>query len=754
MSKTLKHITLTHPSGEVLSGNFFPGFGDSNISNISTPLIPGNSEYAARYNHGHYTSEIQPQDDDETNLYISKALLAKIENETYTKSETEKLISDMITGISWAGTVNTFEDLPKSPYSGLKDGTVYAVLTKTTVGDEEKPSGTYRLHIESEHPIGKEDGWYLVSLDTTQLATSTNPGSISADWYTKIKTILDTGFTGIIASGGENGTSTTASRSNHTHDSRYILNSTSLSSGEQTIGTTLILPKLKHSQLGDLIYGETSPEQIVVGNISQKLVLRRNNTNISSTKNGVTGYLWDTHNLSEDVVNFCKNLQQNPSSNFPGYGGSGDDWGTSTTVARSDHKHSTYAQGEYDSSYFLLKNKDNGDCSLVIQSGSPQTLSLVSTSDIVNPAILFSQINNENYGSIYYEISQNRFSFNKPLYGEFIGNLTGTASNATNSINANNAKTLNGKSLISSYSTPEGDKIPFYSAQGNLYAYTFSCKIAQDTTSDCTSVFVENGSDGFIRRTSPSNFRSKVTDEYYFKTGRTGQVDYANIDTWESRKSGFYSIRRSGYSEGLLVFSNQIDTSTSGCEIYFDYLQRFLKFRTLINNERYNPWTDIWTSKSLTKLSQLTNDSGFITNTALSGYLPLKGGSMEGDLNMNSKIISSVAEITFSSDRRLKTNLVKWNDAQGRKNDISKIDATFFKFKENNDLQCGYIAQEVIEIFPEYVHKREDGFYTVDYNSIFTAKIALLEEENKNLKSELEKLNSKIENLLKTILNK
>lgn len=754
MAKQLNRITLTHPaSGETLEGLLFPGFGNSGSSQTQSPSLPGNSTLAARFNHGHYTAEIPVKSDDDTNLYISRALLTKLDENVYTKTETEKLISDMITGISWAGTVNTFNDLPKAPYTGLSDGTVYAVLTKTTVGDEEKPSGTYRLHIESEHPIGKADGWYLVSLDTTQLATSTNPGSISADWYTKLKTILDTGFTGIIASGGENGTSTTAARSNHLHDSRYIRNSSGLASGEQTIGTTLVVPVLKHATIGNMVYTETNGMYVGNGNVGLKLMRSSsfNNGNIVSVKqlqSGASiGYLWDTHNLSEEVVNFCKNLQQNPDSIFPGYGGSGNDWGTAKTVARSDHKHSNYVVGTYNATaHFGGPGYISENLSYGVSSNSPVQLSLNGLAK--NPVLRFTIDYNSNYGEISYSKDASRFEFSKKIFSSsgFVGNLTGNADTATKATSATNADTVDNCHVISDAAIPEANKIPKYNANGYLYASYMNIKNGVESSISATNIIVENG-DGFLRKTTASNFRAKVTDPYYFRTGVSGTVADSALDTWASRKSGYYTVSHSGATQALVVFSGQ-GGSTSGCELYFDYQQTFLKFRTTIDNNRYNPWTNIWTSKSLTKLSQLTNDSGFITSSALSSYLPLSGGTMTGNINMNSKIISSVAEITFSSDIRLKTDLVKWNDAKDRKKDIRNIDATFFKFKKSNDSQCGYIAQEVLKLFPEYVHEREDGFYAVDYNSIFTAKIALLEKENETLKSELSELKEMINNLV------
>lgn len=47
----------------------------------------------------------------------------------------------------------------------------------------------------------------------------------------------------------------------------------------------------------------------------------------------------------------------------------------------------------------------------------------------------------------------------------------------------------------------------------------------------------------------------------------------------------------------------------------------------------------IWHSGNLTNLNQLSNGPGYITSSALSSYLPLSGGTMTGNITMNSKIV-------------------------------------------------------------------------------------------------------------------
>lgn len=748
MGKKIDTISLVHPqTGEQLEGVLFPGYGGSGATTKAVS-IPGNSKTVARYNHGHTTAEVQPGSGDQTNLYITQELLTKLSENTYTKTEVNGKISEIINGIKWGGTVDTFNDLPKSPYTGLEDGVVYSVLKAVTVSSEEKPAGTYRLHLEASHPIGMANGWYLISTDVTQLASANNAGSISADWYTKLNTILNTGFTGLVSSGGDNGTATTAARSNHVH-SGYVKLASLQTTGEQEIGTPLVLKTIRNKTAGDVLTVEESPAQIVLGNNSfDTIVIRRSGTrNLFSTKAGVSGYIWETHNLSETVVNFIKNLQQNPDSLFPGYGGTGGDWGSATTVARSDHSHSGYIKGTNNGGIWTMENGS----SLVIPCNHQLPLTIKSTTTQAN--LKFSANSKESY--ITFDSATETFVFGKVKATTFTGALKGNADTATTATSAGNADTVDNKHASAAAETPEANKLPVYNTNGYLYASYFNAKNNVEPSINATNVIVENG-DGFLRKTTAANFRAKATDPYYFKaTGDSGIIDSSQLNTLAIRNSGTYQVSFTGASAQLTVFRNA--GSAYALELYNTYGGEVLQFRTVIDGNRYNgDFVNIWTARSLTKLSQLTNDSGFITSSALGSYLPLSGGVMSGDINMNSRQITNTSLITFSSDCRLKTDFVAWSESsQKSKDDIEQIQATYFRFKSGNDnKQCGYIAQEVQKLFPEFVHPKEDGFLTVDYNSIFVSKIARLETENRSLKTKLKELETKLDKVLEMIENK
>lgn len=396
---------------------------------------------------------------------------------------------------------------------------------------------------------------------------------------------------------------------------------------------------------------------------------------------------------------------------------------------------------------------ENGS-SLVIPCNHQLPLTIKSTTTQAN--LKFSANSKESY--ITFDSATETFVFGKVKATTFTGALKGNADTATTATSAGNSDTVDSHHVVADATVPEANKIPFYDANGYLYAKSFAC-IKYNADANVINVAIDAAGDGIISRTSTNNFRAKVTDSYYFKsTGSNGNV--SDLNDFSLRNSGTYLVGPGSSNKQLTVFRSNSDVSNGGAsslEILNDHTGSVLQFRVVVDQNKYNgDFVNIWTAKSLTKLSQLTNDSGFITSSALGSYLPLSGGTMTGDINMNSRQITNTSQITFSSDRRLKTDFVAWSEtSQKSKDDIEQIQATYFRFKSGNDIkQCGYIAQEVQKLFPEFVHQKKDGFLTVDYNSIFVAKIARLETENRSLKTKLKELETKLDKVLEMIENK
>ncbi len=96
----------------------------------------------------------------------------------------------------------------------------------------------------------------------------------------------------------------------------------------------------------------------------------------------------------------------------------------------------------------------------------------------------------------------------------------------------------------------------------------------------------------------------------------------------------------------------------------------------------------------------------------------------------------------FSSDKRLKTNIRPIENAL---NKVSQISGVTYNWNENSvdkDLdrrESGVIAQEIIEVLPEVVTERDNGYLAVQYERL----IPLLIESIKELKQEVETLKNK-----------
>lgn len=144
---------------------------------------------------------------------------------------------------------------------------------------------------------------------------------------------------------------------------------------------------------------------------------------------------------------------------------------------------------------------------------------------------------------------------------------------------------------------------------------------------------------------------------------------------------------------------------------------------------------------------------GYATTTNTGGAVVLRDGSgnfSAGAITATS--ISSSGDITaFSgSDRRLKTNIIKIDNALDKVNKISGItydwtEEALKSRKTEEELfgrrrEAGVIAQEIEEVLPEVVIDRDDGYKAVRYEKL----VPLLIEAIKELKAELDAIKEKI----------
>lgn len=175
----------------------------------------------------------------------------------------------------------------------------------------------------------------------------------------------------------------------------------------------------------------------------------------------------------------------------------------------------------------------------------------------------------------------------------------------------------------------------------------------------------------------------------------------------------------------------------------------------------YTPLASINSSMVTTALGYTpynggTNPNGYITQSFTDGrYLQLTGGTLSGGLAGTSASFSSTLGVTGaltgsstasftssvtasaffeSSDKNLKVVLKNNYIPYGIENIESRL------YIKNNKEELGYFAQDVESILPSAVTVNANGFLSLSYREVHTAKIAYLEKEVKELKAQLARL--------------
>lgn len=249
--------------------------------------------------------------------------------------------------------------------------------------------------------------------------------------------------------------------------------------------------------------------------------------------------------------------------------------------------------------------------------------------------------------------------------------------------------------------------------------------------------------------------------------------NYGNANTVarsDHRHDGTY-LRIDGYATNQKVSSNielvdgkgLIDASGNSL-IYFqssaNYLGRMLGntfIRSAANDLVHYRGSSsaaykIWDAYNLTQ-EMIDKWNSMAPASELEKYLKIDGTrAMTGNLNMNSHAINSCTELNFSSDRRLKQNIVQLNSLKDDRilfDNLKKVKASTFQFISLPDHdKIGYIAEEVKEVLPQFVFEnKKTGKHMVDYISLHAGKIALLEFEINSLKEEIKNLREVVSEL-------
>jgi hypothetical protein len=133
-----------------------------------------------------------------------------------------------------------------------------------------------------------------------------------------------------------------------------------------------------------------------------------------------------------------------------------------------------------------------------------------------------------------------------------------------------------------------------------------------------------------------------------------------------------------------------------------------------------------------------------IYSNALSGYLPLTGGTLTGALNGTSAVFSG--DVTAFSDRRVKKNIATIDNALAM---VTSLRGVTYNRIDNDDLsqKIGVIAQEVDIVAPQLVRTNADGMMSVAYANmagLFIEAIKQLANDNDSLRQQIIELNERI----------
>jgi acyl-[acyl carrier protein]--UDP-N-acetylglucosamine O-acyltransferase len=143
-----------------------------------------------------------------------------------------------------------------------------------------------------------------------------------------------------------------------------------------------------------------------------------------------------------------------------------------------------------------------------------------------------------------------------------------------------------------------------------------------------------------------------------------------------------------------------------------------------------------------TSTGNLTIDSAGGTttlddNVSISGSLSVNGTTtISGDLRVTGDITAF-----FTSDQRLKDNITPIEDPLAKVLSISGNNYTWNENSNKEGQDVGVIAQEILEVLPEAVTTRDNGYLAVDYHKLVPLLIEAIKELSQKVSDLEDKLN-------------
>ena len=297
--------------------------------------------------------------------------------------------------------------------------------------------------------------------------------------------------------------------------------------------------------------------------------------------------------------------------------------------------------------------------------------------------------------------------------------------NSGTTFNGGTARTIN----VSANSTNTASTLVARDASGNFSAGTITAALSGNASTATKANNLNAGAAGSIPYQTGANatsFLAKGTAGYFLKQG-------TSAPEWVAFPIGGSNTQVQYNNNGVLAGSNQLVFSGGD----------WIMGNTTSLRQNTTSWTGN-TGGGQGKLEYHSNRWYVVSGSDSAEVARFRRSGTDVAWIANDGSFTTKGDITafFSSDKRLKTNIRPIENAL---NKVSQISGVTYNWNENSvdkDLdrrESGVIAQEIIEVLPEVVTERDNGYLAVQYERL----IPLLIESIKELKQEVETLKNK-----------
>jgi hypothetical protein len=245
-----------------------------------------------------------------------------------------------------------------------------------------------------------------------------------------------------------------------------------------------------------------------------------------------------------------------------------------------------------------------------------------------------------------------------------------------------------------------------------------------------------------------ANFATTVTNSIAGKVSKAGDTMTGNIN-WDTQNTGLtWNMNTDG---AYIKFFNTGDGDTNSR----------LEYSTSDNGDEYHRWVIAGVEKMNLKWGGLTvtdtiyasggnsgnwntaygwgnhASAGYALNSSLANYLPLSGGVIGGGVTINGNLTVN-GTITENSSLKLKENV---ETSEGNLEKVVNLRPVTYNKIGSQTTELGLIAEEVAEVYPEFVQYDENGEpIGVHYSRLTAALIGAVKE----LTNQVQELNKKI----------